>query len=238
MDYTGIKGIIFDYGGTLDSRGDHWSEVIRRGYEAAGVLIDHTLFREAYVYAERYLARNPIVGPDDNFHRLMTKKITVELSWLQDHGINNAATAENISKIAGYCYDSARVCVGEAISVLDVLSRDYPMALVSNFYGNVNAVLSDFGLLKYFPTVIESAVVGVRKPDPEIFNLGVKALGLPATDILVVGDSLDKDILPAQSLGCHTAWLKGIQWDEKPQIKANTLFNNTIISNITDLLTR
>ena len=86
--------------------------------------------------------------------------------------------------------------------------------------------------------MIESAVVGVRKPDPEIFNLGVKALGLPATDILVVGDSLDKDILPAQSLGCHTAWLKGMQWDEKPQIKANTLVNSTIISNITDLLTR
>ena len=32
-----IKGIIFDYGGTIDSRGVHWSEVIWQGYEALQV---------------------------------------------------------------------------------------------------------------------------------------------------------------------------------------------------------
>ena len=42
--------------------------------------------------------------------------------------------------------------------------------LVSNFYGNVNAVLRQFGLDGCFSEVIESAVVGVRKPDPEIWR--------------------------------------------------------------------
>ena len=33
MKVLDIKGIIFDYGGTLDTRGDHWSEVLWQGYE-------------------------------------------------------------------------------------------------------------------------------------------------------------------------------------------------------------
>ena len=86
------------------------------------------------------------------------------------------------------------------------------MVCVSNFYGNVSAVLEDFDLLKYFNRIIESAVVGVRKPDPAIFALGVEALGLPAQNVLVIGDSYKKDILPALSLGCHVAWLKGKGW--------------------------
>ena len=36
-DIKDVKGIIFDYGGTIDSRGDHWSEVIWRAYMQAGV---------------------------------------------------------------------------------------------------------------------------------------------------------------------------------------------------------
>ena len=47
-----IKGIIFDYGGTIDSRGAHWSEVIWDGYQSAKVAVDKTAFRDAYVYAE------------------------------------------------------------------------------------------------------------------------------------------------------------------------------------------
>ena len=60
--------------------------------------------------------------------------------------------------------------------------------------------------------VVESAVVGIRKPDPRIFALGVEALGVPAENVLVVGDSYKKDIVPAESIGCQVAWLKGKGW--------------------------
>lgn len=32
-----IKGFIFDYGGTLDTRGNHWGKVLWHGYERTGV---------------------------------------------------------------------------------------------------------------------------------------------------------------------------------------------------------
>ena len=86
------------------------------------------------------------------------------------------------------------------------------MVLVSNFYGNVESVLSDFDVRKYFGTIVESAVVGVRKPDPKIFALGVEALGLKPEEVLVIGDSYKKDIVPAESLGCKVLWIKGKGW--------------------------
>ena len=96
--------------------------------------------------------------------------------------------------------------------MLQKLSERYPMVLVSNFYGNVDSVLRGFGIREYFGGIIESAVVGVRKPDARIFRLGVVALGLEPEEVLVVGDSLRKDILPARSIGCATAWIKGRGW--------------------------
>ena len=68
----------------------------------------------------------------------------------------------------------------------------------------MHTVLEEFGLSHLFKDVIESAVAGVRKPDPEIFRLGVAALGLEPQETVMIGDSPDKDILPAQSIGCQT----------------------------------
>lgn len=211
-----IKGIIFDYGGTIDSRGEHWSEVIYRGYESAGVVVDKPDFREAYVYAERELARTLHILPHHNFHDLLLIKMQIELEYLVREGKFAAGAVEEKSKeIADYCYQSAKECVNAAKPVLDRLYSRYPMVLVSNFYGNVESVLKDFGLDHYFRKIIESAVVKIRKPNPGIFRLGVEALGLRPEETIVIGDSYKKDILPARSIGCHTLWLKGKGWTEE-----------------------
>lgn len=213
MPKPSIKGLIFDYGGTLDSHGDHWSEVIWRGYVHAGIKIDKDIFREAYVHAERALAKRPYIRPEHNFLDLMRIKILIELEWLADRGaVEPEEVRVGAEAVAQFCYAAAKASIAAARPVLEVLKERYPMVLVSNFYGNIASVLEDFGLAEFFPVIIESAVVGVRKPDPAIFRLGVEALGLPPEEVLVVGDSLRKDILPAESLGCRTAWLKGKGW--------------------------
>lgn len=213
QDYKGVKGIIFDYGGTLDSGGDHWSEVIWRGYQAAGLEVPYADFRDAYVHAERELARTRHILPDHDFLDLMRIKVRIELEWLAGHGLlDPAAIPQAAETVARFCDDSARRHVEQARPVLEALGKRYPMVLVSNFYGNVASVLRAYGLDRYFDSIVESAVVGVRKPDPRIFGLGVEALGLRPEQVLVVGDSLRKDILPAESLGCRVMWIKGKGW--------------------------
>ena len=208
-----IQGIIFDYGGTLDSRGVHWSEVLWQGYQQAQVPIDKATFRTAYVEGERALARERIILPQDDFHTLLLKKVAIEISYLPEQP--DTDTRERwVGEIAAYCDNAARSCINEAMPVLEQLHERYPMMLVSNFYGNIDEVLRAYGIRHLFKGIIESAVVGVRKPNPTLFRLGVDALELPAEQVLVVGDSLRKDIEPAEQLGCHVLWLKGKGWTD------------------------
>ena len=209
-----IKGIIFDYGGTLDSRGVHWSEVLWQGYQQAGVPIDKETFRTAYVEGERALARERIILPQDDFHTLLLKKVALELSFLPDP-IDDATRDRWVAEIAGYCDNAARTCINEARPMLEELHERYPMMLVSNFYGNIDEVLRAYGIRHLFKGIIESAVVGVRKPNPTLFKLGVDALEMEPGEVLVVGDSLRKDIEPAEHLGCQVLWLKGKGWTDE-----------------------
>lgn len=211
---TQIKGVIFDYGGTIDTNGDHWSEVIWKGWQYADVAVSKGVFREAYVYAERELARTRHILPHHNFRDLLLIKMKIELQFLaQNNQFPPQLIDSKAEEIADFCYTQARNSVDNAIPVLSALSNHFPLVLVSNFYGNINTVLEDFKIKDFFKNVIESGVVGVRKPNPEIFRLGVKALGLTPQQVLVVGDSISKDIIPAESIGCHTAWLKGTPWN-------------------------
>lgn len=209
----GIKGVIFDYGGTLDTGGDHWSEVLRAGYIHSGVEIDYADFREAYVYAERELARTRHILPGHDFSDLLRIKVRIELERLCEMGKFNPGEVESKGEeIARYCYGQARDHVRKAVPVLKRIASRYPMVLVSNFYGNIRSVLADFGIDGMFRSIIESAVVGVRKPNPAIFTLGVKELGVDAGETLVVGDSYGKDIEPALKAGCRAVWIKGKGW--------------------------
>lgn len=193
-----IKGILIDFGGTIDSDGIHWFDAFKEAYDmVADVTLD--LLWEAYVHTERTLGRNPIIKPTDTFCKTLQTKIALQTEYLQSKGIT--ITAQDT--ILDTCYNK----VVKHISTVSkpALERiKLPMVLVTNFYGNMHTVLAEFGLDHLFKDVIESAVVGVRKPDPEIFRLGVAALGLDPSEIVMIGDSLEKDILPAQSIGCHT----------------------------------
>lgn len=229
-----IKGIIFDYGGTLDSRGVHWSEVLWQGYQQAAVPIDKETFRTAYVEGERALARERIILPQDNFLTLLRKKVALEISYLPLQP-DTATSAQWTEQIANYCDNAARSCIDEARPMLEDLNERYPMMLVSNFYGNIDEVLRAYGIRHLFKGIIESAVVGVRKPNPTLFRLGVDALELKPEEVLVVGDSLRKDIEPAETLGCHVLWLKGKGWtdEEDGQTHPNTI---TRITEVTECL--
>ena len=203
-----IKGVIFDYGGTLDTNGVHWFHIFCQAYAHYLPQITEEQLREVYVYAERYLATHRVIEHEDDFLAMLRKKVTIQLSELK---IENE---ELNDKIASYCDTLVRNNMDETRKVLDVLSARCPLALVSNFYGNIHAVLRGYDIGDYFREVIESAVVGIRKPNPQIFALGLEALGLCPEEVLVVGDSYGKDIVPAHALGCHTVWLKGRGWSD------------------------
>ena len=238
-----IQGIIFDYGGTIDTDSLHWSEVLWQGYQHASIPVSKEEFRTSYVVAERALAKHPYIRPDHTFLDLLLIKCQIETKDLVSRGAWSASEEERKAKsdsVAHYCYDYVLRILQTSRPIIARLSERYPLVLVSNFYGNIETILQDFRL-PYFRHIVESAVVGVRKPDPQIFQLGVEALRqacgkdaatLPPTDIVVIGDSYSKDIVPAHSIGCKTIWIKGIGWGEE---QADMTIPDSIISTISNL---
>ena len=209
-----IKGFIFDYGGTLDTRGNHWGKVLWHGYERTGVPVGEQDFRDAYVYGERTLATSPIVKPDFTFRDTLQAKIRLQLQWLEENR-NLGDAAKYLERILDDVYQQTKETTKESAQVVGELAQRFPLVLVSNFYGNISTVLREFDLDHLFGDIIESAVVGIRKPDARIFALGVERLGMKAEEVAVVGDSYDKDILPSHSIGCHTIWFKGEGWTDE-----------------------
>ena len=231
LDTKRIKGLIFDYGATIDSNGKHWAEVLWEAYQKTGVPVKKEAFREAYVYGERYLALHPVIKPHFTFKDVLLSKTQLQLNWLVNNQFLEAETNTSSFALAisDHCYTFVAAVLEKAKPVLAELALRFPMVLVSNFYGNIETVLADFELEKYFDQIIESAVVGVRKPDPAIFALGTKAMDLFPEETVVIGDSYKKDILPAKTIGCQTIWLKGPGWEEdKPEATADHIITDFI----------
>jgi putative hydrolase of the HAD superfamily len=215
--FTNIKGIIFDYGGTIDTNGKHWAEVLWSRYKELNIPVSKEEFKKAYVHGERTLATQPLIKPSHDFYDVLLIKAKIQIEYLIQQGfLSSSEQADKYpEEIAKGCYNFAKEVVNKSLFVVKMLSIKYKLTLVSNFYGNINKVLKNFGLLCNFSSIIESAVVGVRKPDPAIFTLGVRELGFEAHEVAVIGDSFSKDIIPAKAAGCRTIWLKGEGWGEE-----------------------
>ena len=213
-----IKGYIFDYGGTLDTGGCHWGQMLWHAYQRQNVQVSEEQFRNAYVYAERTLGNNPIIKPDFTFKKTLQTKIRLEMEWLCTSGAWDADEAlfrRKHQDVLNDVYGRVVTITSHSRDVLNRLHQSYPMVLVSNFYGNIARVLQEFGLDGFFKSIVESATVGIRKPDPRIFSIGVQRLGLQPDEVVVVGDSFYKDIEPALAAGCHAVWMKGEGWTKK-----------------------
>jgi HAD superfamily hydrolase (TIGR01509 family) len=212
-----IKGVLLDYGGTIDTNGVHWAEVLWNTYVRYEIPVSKGAFKEAYVFGEKSLAINPLIQPHHHFLDVLTIKLNQQFDYLNSQSYPDAQSSyrQLIPAMAKDCSDFAKACVDKAQPVLEQLSNQYPLVLVSNFYGNIKSVLKEYGILHFFQDVIESAVVGVRKPSSEIFTLGVNALGVHSNECVAIGDSYKKDIVPAKQAGCKTIWLKGEGWEEE-----------------------
>ena len=187
-------------------------------YQRQQIPVSEEQFREAYVYAERTLGRTPIIQSDYSFHKTLEVKIRIEMEYLCTSGAWQADEAEftrGHKAVLEDVYSKVVEVTSHSREVLSQLAASYPMVLVSNFYRNISHVLEEFHLAEFFKDIVESAVVGVRKPDHRIFLLGVEALGLKPEECIVVGDSFYKDIEPAKKAGCQAVWFKGEGWTEQ-----------------------
>jgi FMN phosphatase YigB (HAD superfamily) len=199
-----IKALIFDFGGTIDTNGIHWIEMFWSKYLAHSINITKDNFINAYITAERKMSER--IKPEDSFKTTLWNQLSLQFEYLQNNNICKI-TNEEINVIADECYSGVKECVLQFSNVINDFKEDFPMAVVSNFYGNLETVLKEFNIRNFFKVITDSTLAKIRKPDAEIFRITLKELSVLPDESFVIGDSIENDIKPAKTLGCNTIWL-------------------------------
>lgn len=96
----------------------------------------------------------------------------------------------------------------ELPKVLETLSKKYELGVIANQLDGLKERLESFGILQYFKYIISSWDVKVMKPDIRIFEYALKAAGCQPQEAFMIGDRIDNDTAPAQSLGMKAVWIK------------------------------
>ena len=98
-------------------------------------------------------------------------------------------------------YDDAEEC-------LEQLSRKYKIGIIANQIPGTAQRLEKFGIRKYIDVIVASAEEGVAKPDRSIFEIALERAKCLADQAVMIGDRIDNDTAPAQSLGMKAVWIK------------------------------
>ncbi len=196
----GLKGILFDFGGTLDGPGLPWVDRFAIAYGEAGIEVPDARLRDATGYGTRQAYRTSQVSGFD-LQETVAFHVTCQFTRLQ---IENPRAADRI--VAAFVARST-AALAESRATLERLAGRFKLGVVSNFYGNMDRILTDAGIAPLLATIVDSTVVGVCKPDPGIFVLALARLEVSPAQALFVGDSLGQDIIPARAAGLRTAHL-------------------------------
>jgi putative hydrolase of the HAD superfamily len=94
----------------------------------------------------------------------------------------------------------------ETLDVLNELKRGgLKLGVISNFDNRIYSVLKSLNIREFFDAITISSETGYCKPEPEIFEAAITALGLPASEILLVGDSPHDDVEAGMRAGLSAA---------------------------------
>jgi putative hydrolase of the HAD superfamily len=92
-----------------------------------------------------------------------------------------------------------------ALEILDYLILKYKLHIITNGFEEVqHKKLKNSGIDHYFSSVTTSEEVGVKKPNPKVFLTALQKANSKAADCIMIGDSLEADILGAKNIGMQT----------------------------------
>jgi putative hydrolase of the HAD superfamily len=198
-----IRAILFDMGGTLDGDGLHWLERFLALYKRFDVELPREAIRDAFDEAERNSGMDETIASST-----FGEMIELHVQWQLAHlGLNDPALKRHL--VEGFVTPVRTAVVANAQLLATLAERGFELGIVSNGCGNVEKLCRDFGYISFLSIIVDSRRVGLFKPDPAIFLHAAEKLGGDPGTIMMVGDSFERDIVPAKKAGLKTAWLEG-----------------------------
>jgi len=210
-----IRAVLFDLGGTLvDYRADSewpalgrvtrviYDSFIERGYElpSFGRFKRRVLWTMAWGRLSAKLRKRETDAQELAVKAALSMNDTVTPEDLRHAARAGFAGEMSESKFIPGALEALRFC------------RDagYVMGIVSNTVLPEWIIVEDLerrGIASFFDFMIFSSSHGRRKPHHDIFDHALAEAGVPAKNIVFVGDRFDADIIGAARAGMHTVWI-------------------------------
>lgn len=210
---TKIRGAIFDLGSTLIHFDGDWNAVLQESRSVfATYLIEKGFDIEYELFVQRF--KKTI---DSEFKQRQVDNIERPLSniardVLAEFGYADISTeALTTGLIQMYAISEAHWQLDPAaIEVLTNLAdTELNLGLISNAAdeANVQRLINKANIRSFFHPILISASVGIRKPDRRVFDMVLEDWTMPSHEAVMIGDSLNADILGAQGAGIHQIWI-------------------------------
>lgn len=96
-----------------------------------------------------------------------------------------------------------------ALDLMESIKGKYELSIITNGFKEVQYIkMEESGLRKYFNHIFISEEVGHNKPSPDIFKFAMNKSGADlAENCLMIGDSLEADIVGAVNAGMKAIYL-------------------------------
>ncbi len=199
-----IKAVILDFGGTLADGGLDWDpyhETIRSFLASHGYNIPMNKLKRALRGALSDLNRIRAKGKEMTF-----EEVYANFLYKLEVRYDNEMLEYLHENFKRHYISPFFPCVEE---VLEALSSKYKVALLSNTMSDQpRLLLEGAGYDKCFDAIYCSRDLGVRKPNPEIFDIVLTQLGVHPLNTIHVGDSVEADMYGARESGITGVWIK------------------------------
>ena len=196
-----ISDIFFDLDHTLWDFERNSALTFQKIFHEAEIEVSLSKFLEVYVPLNlafwKLYRENKINKTELRYQRLKTAFYSIGYE-INDEVID-ILSAAYITNLAAY-----NNLLPNTVEILDYLKPKYKLHIITNGFEEVQTrKLVNSNISGYFNQVINSEMAGVKKPNPEIFELALDKANARADRSLMVGDNIEADILGAKAVGFH-----------------------------------
>jgi HAD superfamily hydrolase (TIGR01549 family) len=185
--------------------------------DIGGVLYDDTIYARAWERALREAgAAFDDAAFDAEYARARADQRGSFRRRLTDRFLGVDADVERVERIAARYWSYPPTAVHDDVRpTLELLRGRYRLGIVANQPSEVRSAMHRDGLETFFEIWAVSDDLGVRKPDPRLFEMALEVARSEPDQAVMVGDRLDYDVRPAKAAGMRAVWmLRGEAPDE------------------------